>query len=127
MGALSFTMGYWESVFSLSAGGCVGPTPVPANGRLDILTKGSGQETARRAARLPIQIGIGIGIAIDLFGPRRLRFLMPAATQTALLDCPVSLARAALRVPGRAMTIRLTPEASSVVRPLSSFFGLLPR
>ncbi|ACV69649.1 hypothetical protein Dret_2366 [Desulfohalobium retbaense DSM 5692] len=27
MGVLNFIMGCWESVFSLSAGGCVGPTP----------------------------------------------------------------------------------------------------
>ena len=43
---------------------------------------------------------------------------MRAATQALPLDCPVDLACAALFVPGRAMTVRMMPVASSVIRPL---------
>ena len=39
------------------------------------------------------------------FCPRLSRFPMPAATQTAQLGCPVSYVSAALRRPGRAMTV----------------------
>jgi len=49
---------------------------------------------------------------------------MPAATETALLDCPVNLACAALHVPGRAMTVRMADVASFVIRTRSSFFEL---
>jgi len=52
------------------------------------------------SVQIAIGIAIGIGIAIDLFGPRPLRFPMPAATKTAQLDCPASPVSAALHVPG---------------------------